>query len=297
MHKFIPTHWNRNTHVLVTKYTWPIEEYLKGHAILVHINCLEDINNITKHLHDTTRVHAFVYTDRYASLETIEINPKWGNIPIVLYINRLGQFRNIHEKIALIRNMNIMLIFTGPEQQAATDAQIAASLGIHSGIVLNPKSRLSDSVLDLITYNFYGTMPHGEIEPFATIGKYYDGESYVSPKLAEFINPLRYIYVDKNLHLAFSQKELDEGVFFDQGLEKLYEVSSHEAIEKESCKWQEMFIEPHPCTFCPAYRICMGYFNVQREKGRCSEVMNELLGAIEFDKKKQQQNNKERCQP
>lgn len=58
-----------------------------------------------------------------------------------------------------------------------------------------------------------------------------------------------------------------------------------------------MFIEPHPCTFCPAYRICMGYFNVQREKGRCSEVMTELLGAIEFDKKKQQQNNKERCQP
>lgn len=94
MHKFIPTHWNRNTHVLVTKYTWPIEEYLKGHAILVHINCLEDIPNILKHLHETTIVHAFVYTDKYASLETININPDWGQIPIILYINRLGQFSN-----------------------------------------------------------------------------------------------------------------------------------------------------------------------------------------------------------
>lgn len=137
-------------------------------------------------------------------------------------------------------------------------------------------------------------MPHAEIEPFSTIGRYYDGESYVSPKLAEFINPLRYIYVDKDLHLAFSQKELDEGTFFDQGLEKLYEVSSHETIEKEACKWQEMFIEPHPCTFCPAFRICMGYFSEQRESGRCREVMNELLGAIEFNKKKQQK--KEICQ-
>nr|WP_294871634.1 hypothetical protein [Prevotella sp.] len=294
MHKFIPTHWNRNTHILVTKYTWPIEEYLKGHAILVHINCLEDISNIKRHLHETTKVHAFVYTDKYASLETIEINPDWGNTPIILYINRLGQFRNIHQKIALIKNMNIILIFTGQEEQATTDAQIAASLGIHTGIVLSPQAHLSDCVLDLMTYNFYNTMPHAEIEPFSTIGRYYDGESYVSPKLAEFINPLRYIYVDKDLHLAFSQKELDEGTFFDQGLEKLYEVSSHETIEKEACKWQEMFIEPHPCTFCPAFRICMGYFSEQRESGRCREVMNELLGAIEFNKKKQQK--KEICQ-
>ena len=294
MHKFIPTHWNRNTHILVTKYTWPIEEYLKGHAILVHINCLEDISNIKRHLHETTKVHAFVYTDKYASLETIEINPDWGNTPIILYINRLGQFRNIHKKIALIKNMNIILIFTGQEEQATTDAQIAASLGIHTGIVLSPQAHLSDYVLDLMTYNFYNTMPHAEIEPFSTIGRYYDGESYVSPKLAEFINPLRYIYVDKDLHLAFSQKELDEGTFFDQGLEKLYEVSSHETIEKEACKWQEMFIEPHPCTFCPAFRICMGYFSEQRESGRCREVMNELLGAIEFNKKKQQK--KEICQ-
>lgn len=296
MHKFIPTHWNRNTHVLVTKYTWPIEEYLKGHAILVHINSLEDIPNIMKHIHDTTRIQAFVYSDEYASLETIDINPEWGNVPIILFLNRLGQLRNVHKKIGLIRNMNIMLIFTGAEQQAATDAQVAASLGIHSGIALHPASPLSDSILDLITYNFYGTMPHGEIEPFSTIERYYDGESYVSPRMAEFINPLRYVYVDKELHLAFSQKDLDNGNYFDQGLDKLYEVSSHEAIEKESCKWQEMFIDAHPCTFCPAYRICMGYFDQQRGKGRCKEVMNELLQAIEFYKTKLQQNNKEKCQ-
>ena len=297
MHKFIPTHWNRNTHVLVTKYTWPIEEYLKGHAILVHINCLEDIPNIMKHIHETTRIQAFVYTDKYASLETIDINPEWGDVPIILYINRLGQFRNIHEKIGKIRNMNVVLIFTGSEQQATTDAQIAASLGIHSGISLHPESLLSDNILDLITYNFYGTMPHGEIEPFSTMERFYDGESYVSPKLAEFVNPLRYVYVDREMHLAFSQEDLDKGNYFDKGIEKLYEVSSHEAVAKESCKWQELFVNAHPCTFCPAFRICMGYFDVQREKGRCREVMNDLLEAIEFNKEKQQQQNKrERCQ-
>ena len=119
--------------------------------------------------------------------------------------------------------------------------------------------------------------------------------TYVNPKIAEFVNPLRYIYVDKELHLAFSQEELDTGIFFDQGIEKLYEVSSHDAIEKETVKWQEMFVDAHPCTFCPAYRICMGYFQKQREIGRCCKVMTELLSAIEFEKNKQQ-NNIKRCQ-
>lgn len=296
MHKFIPTHWNRNTHVLVTKYNWPIEEYLKGHAILVHINCLQDIPNIMKHIHETTRIHGFVFTDKYASLETLDINPEWGKVPLILYINRLGQFRNIHHKIGMLRNMNVMLIFTGAEQQATKDAQIAASLGIHSGISINPNSTLSDDVLDLITYNFYGTMPHGEIEPFATLERMYDGESYVSPSMAQFKNPLRYIYVDKDLNLAFSQEDLDNGVYFAQGLDSLYEISSNDAVEKETQKWQQMFITPHTCTFCPAFRICMGFFEIQMDKGRCKEVMNELLEAIEHQKKKLQLNQQTGCQ-
>ena len=295
MHKFIPTHWNRNTHVLVTQYTWPIEEYLKGHAILVHINRLEDIPNILKHLHETTKIHAFVYEDKYASLEAIDINPEWGYTPIILYVNRLGQFRNIHEKLGIIRNMNVTIIFTGAEKQATTDAQVLSSLGIHTGISLSPESLLSDHVLDLITYNFYGTIPHGEIEPFSTLCRYYDGENYVSPKIANFINPLRYIYVDKELHLAFTEEDLNNGLYFAHGLEQLYEVSSHKEIARASVKWQEMFINAHPCTFCPAFRICMGYFQNQRELGRCREVMSELLSAIEFEKNKQQ-NNIERCQ-
>jgi len=297
MHKFIPTHWNRNTHVLVTKYNWPIEEYLKGHAILVHINTLEDIPNILRNIHEATKIHGFIYEDEYASLETLDLSPQLGSSPIVLYINRMGQFRNIQHKIGLLKELNITIIFTGNEQQSVVDAQILASLGIHSGIRLNPDSALSDSVLDLITYDFYGTLPHGDIEPFSTIEKQYDGESIISPFVAEFVNPEQYIYVDKEMNLAFSQKQLDNKEFFDNGLDVIYNISSHNAIKVESCKWQEMFVAPHKCTFCPAFRICMGYFEKQNEKGRCKEVMSELLDAIEYKKKKMQQLNRRKgCQ-
>lgn len=297
MHKFIPTNTNRNSHVLVAEYNWPIEEYLRGYAILLYINNLNDIVSISSHLDDSTKIAGFVYINDFASLETIDVDPNWGQTPIYLYINRLGLFRNVHEKIALLRTMNVVLIFTGSERQAITDAQITASLGIHSGIKISDSSPLGEDILDLITYSFYEEMPHAEIEPFSTIERYYDGESYVSPILAEFVNPQRYIFVDKNLNLALSKKELNNGEYVGVGLHSLYTEEFRSKIRQAGMKWQEMFINSHPCTFCPAFRICLGYFAKRQENDSCKRVMSELLEAIEFYKKRNQQNYKERCQP
>ena len=208
MHKFIRSNKNPNTHVFVCEYDWPIEECLKGRALVIKIKDLADVINIQKNLDESTKVAAFVYRNEYASLETIDINPAWGNTPVILYINRLGQFRNIHHKIGLLRQLNVIIIFTGAEIEACKDAQILSSLGIHSGIELSPNAKLEEPVLELITYAFYSTMPHAQIEPFSTMERYYDGENYVSPALADFVNPERYIHIDKTMQLAFSEKDL-----------------------------------------------------------------------------------------
>lgn len=285
MHKFIPTRKSRNTHILVTQYNWPIEEYLKGNALIVYINHFDDIKNIRKHIDDTTIVNGYVYIDKYASLETIDINPELCDAPLFLYINRLGQFREVYQKLENLKRMNVAVIFTGPEDTACTDAQIVASLGIHTGIALSPDSQLSDSVLDLITYTFYSTSPHAEIEPFTTLERYYDGESYVSPVLADFINPSRYIHVDKNLHLAFSKSDLEQGNIIGDNLSLIRDFKLQDAIDEKEREWQKLFIDNHPCTFCPAFRACSGYFASHQKEGRCREVMTELLDAIEFQKK------------
>lgn len=298
MHKFIRSNKNPNTHVFVCEYNWPIEEQLKGRALVVKINSLDDIMNIQKHLDETTKIDAFVYRNEFASLETIDINPAWGNTPIILYLNRLGQFRNVHEKIGLLRQLNVVVIFTSTSPCACKDAQILSSLGIHTGIQLTSESELNENILDLITYSFYGTMPHAEIEPFATMEKYYDGESYVSPALAEFINPERYIHIDKDLNLAFSENDLKAGNVLDEHYPHLKIEKFIEDAEKYSLQWQEWFINSHQCTFCPAFRVCMGYFNKDGENQHpnCCKTMTELLEAIEFHKTKLQQNNFKKCQ-
>lgn len=298
MHKFIRSNKNPNTHVFVCEYNWPIEERLKGRALVIKINNLDDIQSIKKHIDETTKIDVFVYRNEFASLETIDINPAWGNTPVILYINRLGQFRDVHPKIELLKQLNVAIIFTAPEQQACKDAQILSSLGIHSGIQLTPDSKMGEGVLDLMTYYFYGTMPHAEIEPFATMEKYYDGESYVTPALAEFVNPERYIHIDKDLNLAFSGKDLVEGRTLNDKYPHLRTEAFAEESERYSLKWQEWFIDSHSCTFCPAFRVCMGYYC--KEDGstpeNCKSVMTELLEAIEFKKQRLQQNHKAKCQ-
>lgn len=283
--------------MFVCEYNWPIEERLKGRALVIKVNHLDDIMNIQKHFDERTKIDAFVYRDDFASLETIDINPLWRQTPVILYINRLGQFRNVHNKLGLLRQLNVIVIFTAPEKQACKDAQILASLGIHSGIQLRPDSELGEEILDLIAYSFYGTMPHAGIEPFTTIEKYYDGESYVSPSIAEFINPERYIHIDSDFNLAFSEKDLKQGNILAEKYPHLRTEEFAEASESYSLKWQELFINSHKCTYCPAFRICMGYFNQDGEENiNCCKVMSELLDAIEFHKTRLQQNNKKTCQ-
>lgn len=293
MEKYIPSKHSKSL-ILVTKYNWPVEVLLKGHAVVLFIDDLNSIPNIMRHKSDTINIHAFVHVNDLASLETIDFKPEFFQGPLVLCINRLGKFSQVHHKIAMLRNMNVSVFFTGEERTATRDAQILSSLGIHSGIVLHKNAALSDNVMDLMTYHFYGTLPHAPIEPFSTLEHLYDGTRHVTPAQAQLHDPTRYVFIDKDYHLAFSQEELDRGEYFDQGRDKLATLSQHEAVEAQQTKWQEMFIESHPCTFCPAFRVCMGYFAEQRDNGRCQVVMSDLLEAIEFSKKKNQnnQNNK-----
>lgn len=297
MQKFIPTNKDLKTQIFVTDYNWPLEETLAGRAVVVRVQRPEDIVRIRGNFQAPTKLEAFVYRNDYASLETIDVDPEWGSTPIILYLNRLGKFRDVHEKVNELRRLNVMVIFTGNERQACTDAQILSSLGIHTGIELRPDRVPGEAVLDLLTYNFYSVMPHGEIEPFSSMERNYDTEHYVSPEVAMFHNPGRFVHIDKDRRLAFSAGDMAEGRVLDATYPEISQKAFEEAMEADALAWQQMFVEAHPCTFCPAFRVCTGFFRDAEDHGeKCTKLMSELLSSIEFQKKKNQQNQEEKCQ-
>lgn len=283
-----------NTYIFVVKHDWSMMYRLRGLAVVFVVNRLDDILRIEQMKDQSTKVIAYVFEDSSASLESITPNPEWKNLPVILYLNRLGQYRDVHLKIEILKQLNTIVIFTGNIHQACKDAQILSSLNIHSGIRMTQYTPLDDEILELMTYSFYSVAPHAPIEPFSTMNFYYHGDNRVSPALANFENPDRYIHMDNDFHLAFSSDALERKEFFEENPDDLTLIGVHPAIDVAKHAWQSMFIESHPCTFCPAFRVCQGFFEAVREQGNCRRVMLELLESIEFSKN----NNKkmELCQ-
>lgn len=288
---------NNSEITYVCDYNWPIEEQMKGRSLIINVSQLCDIRPIYDRMADNSRIVAFIYRDNYGSLETIDIDPQWSDIPVILYLNRLGQFRSVADKVNLLKNLNVTVIFTGAESRACVDAQILSSLGIHSGIDLTSESELSESLLDLITYCFYSRLPHAPIEPFSTMARHYTGNNYVSPSLLNLENPARYIHIDADHRLAFTRTDLQLGNTLSDTADTITPDTLDEEARRFSSRWQQWFVESHPCTFCSAFRVCKGFFyRPDAPVHRCKEVMDELLESIEFQRKKDENRTKEPCQ-
>lgn len=296
MNKCIPQ--NSCPHITyVCDYNWPIENELKGSSVIVNINRLGDIRHITDGMGSDSSIKAFIYREPFGSLETVDIDPAWADTPIVMYLNHLGKFRNVADKVEQLKGMNITIIFTGAQAQACVDAQILSSLGIHSGVELTPDSELSESLLDLMTYYFYSRLPHAPIEPFATMAHYYTGNNYVSPSLLQLENPARYVHIDAQHRMAFTRAGLLAGNTLEHTADNITSQQLDTEAQRFSDRWQQWFIESHPCTFCPAFRVCKSFFYKEgADTTRCREVMSELLESIEFDKKKHETHRNEPCQ-
>lgn len=295
MQRHMPTHWNRNNHMFVLDGNWSFKDRLKGHALVIYAQELCDIPRIIQEVQTPTIIHAIVYENLFCSLASIDIDSSWGNTPIILRIGRIGQYRDIANKLEQLKSLNVMIVLPADSSQSYRDVQILSSLGIHSGIDFTNGCHTWESFKDLLAYAFYGRMHHADIEPFTSMSTHYCGMNYVSPDIMSFYNPERYIHIDNNGNVAFSREQLKNGDFFDSGWDILPNISSHPAIKEESHKWQQLFIENHTCTYCPAFRVCKAFFMGQSENGSCQDGMMDLLEAIEF-KKVEQSNRIQSCQ-
>ncbi len=281
-------HWiqhrrNQNNPTFVLDGPWNPEVLLRGESIVVNVDKPEAIDYISGMASQATQIEAFIYEDFTVSLETLDINPNWRRYPVVLRIGRLGRFSNVVEKLNMMKGMNITLLFSPYSATAGRDAQIVASLGISTGIVFTEDMPLGDSIKDLIAYNFYSPMRHGSVEPFATMLTNYTGEDYVSPAMAFYDDENRFIHINEALEMASSPKNLKEGKLLGMGQEGLYNIYHSEAIQAP--EWQRFFIESHPCSFCPAFRVCTGFFADRNKPEECRPVMMEILEGIEHNKK------------
>lgn len=171
-----------------------------------------------------------------------------GTTPVVIVVDALGNRARAITR--LCRLSGVEIYFRAGSACCTTDAQILSSLGINTGIVFSPASPLPDSHTDLLTYQFYSPSPHADIEPWATMARARAEGKYLTPRV--------------------SLSGDDPGA--EPDADGLY-------------RWQQIMVEGGECAFCPAMRLCEGFFSTRADLADCKALMTEAASCIDFSTK------------
>jgi radical SAM protein with 4Fe4S-binding SPASM domain len=118
------------------------------------------------------------------------------------------------------------------------------------------------------------------VEPFDFLLKQFDPSKEIDFNSLFFNSSEKYIHVNKNEQIALSREDLLSGKFFSKGLENLDSISEIVFQENEKNKLK-VFKEDSKCAYCKAFKICLGKFIKDCEKGnKPVEFFEEVFDAV-----------------
>lgn len=255
---------------------------IKNRMLCVHVKDYRDIVSSANAVRVFNTLFCVV-CDLKIPFEDIVDEDDWQGIPILLRVPSLGKFRNISEKLAVLKRYNLRVYFPSDDDNL-TAARVLSSVGIHTAIVFNEDTAPGwDSLADLMTYALLGTAPHAPIEPFQTMADVYRqgpiGDSWGRVYLDD---PFRYIHIDAMGRVALSNRELLAGDFIANDHSAIGSLEIMKAIDDRGQKWQTFFLENSFCARCAGWKLCRGRFSDGKvEPDGCSEFFDEMTGIVE----------------
>ncbi len=253
-------------------------DFPSGRALVVRVSAPQEIADICRDYGGRADLREFICVCDGLSLEDIEIDPAWGCNKVTFVLSGLGRYASVWNKLQQLCHTAVTLLYTGVN--AVRDARITASLDVDTGVVLTPDMDISDELIELVTYTFYGKVAHGDVQPFCFLADRYSNTTLLSPALYYHVEPGLYYHLDQQRNMAVSHDALLQGEFVCRGLDAI--AGCEAAVEEQKSAWQRLLVEKTICASCPAFRVCSGFFEPQSDKGRCRELMTELLEGIEF---------------
>ncbi len=163
----------------------------------------------------------------------------------IIVTDGLGDRARAITMLSDLDNIDIYLRAESPD--CNTDALILASLGVNTGIVFTPGSPLHEGHADLLTYLFYSLSPHADIEPWSSMARARAEGKYLTPR------------VSLGTPEAGSSPDAD-GLY----------------------RWQRIMVDGGGCAFCPAMRLCEGFFADRDDHSQCQALMTEAASCIDF---------------
>lgn len=257
---------------------------LNGRRLVINTNGFTDlmeINDVVNRNNELVciRIHF------NACLTDLLLQDEWQTLPLVLYCNGIGDYKQFLAKHQSFKKMNMQIFFPSAFSYNYSELKILSSLGIHCGILLDHQPVNWDLLNDLMHYSLYTRIVHGNIDPFRYIAKHYRENGPTDYHSVYYTDPSTYIQMDEDGNASFTPEQLERGEYIEQPFQKTEQLQATSAYKDMLYGWHDHFVNYTPCSRCLAWRICLGKFAVLENYEECKAFFSELFEAIEYHKK------------
>ncbi len=210
-----------------------------------------------------------------------EIKPEtsWEGIPLALYVDGVGRFRDLAPLLPDLRRLNLRVYVPASTAENLAGIRILSSLGLASAAIID---RFADwgGCADLCTYALLGTTPHAPIDPFARLAEHYNEAGINRLTTAMFEDPSGTFHVNENGALARTAADLARGEFVAPSIERFF-AAPPEPLDSAL----GLLAQNSSCAICSALAVCLG---TVADPANCpneaKEFFADLLDAVEQSK-------------
>lgn len=273
--------------MIVTLYKPEFIEKQRGRLFVVKTDDYGQIEDISRVCNTHNKLHTIVLTVN-EPFSLIPFREEWKNIPIYLVVPEMGSFRDVAAKLNIIHQFKIRVFLNTDHKHTYTNLRILSSIGIPCGIHFGKIDPDWDVINDLMYYSVYGKVKHASIEPFEYVTSQYKPDIYTDFSAVYFNDPHQSVHMNEFGKIALTAEDLVSNKFITD-IEHFDSIEQNPLYKEGLKRWQQFFLDNHLCSYCPAWRVCLGKFADKAEVNSvCKKFFSDLMDAADYYRLKQQ---------
>lgn len=256
---------------------------LADRVLAVRVNRPADILGAAESVRSSTNRLSIIILDSRTPLDEIPFDDSWKGIKLAVYAPAMGRFRAIAPRLRAIRDLNPSVYLSADDPGNLTALRILSSVNVRCAAVIGERGPADwEALADLMTYALATTAPHASIEPFSTIAGGYGSDAWIEWGPVFFDDPKDFLHLDADGRIALSRRELLDGHFIGDDIGRLDEVVRSGAYRRRIDVRSRLFLEYHPCSRCPGWRLCMGRLSQNgADKSACMAFTAEMTALLD----------------
>jgi hypothetical protein len=256
---------------------------LAGLAVVPRVGTLENVGDVLNPLYRVGSEPRCLLVESEAPLTSAGLHPGLAGVPIALRVPCLGPIAEFIRLLPVLRQLNLRVYIPACGDGNLTSVRILSSLGFATAVLLDGEEPDWDGLSDLMTYAFFGQVPHAPIAPFGYLLDNFDQRGRSEFEAVYFDDPRSYLHMDAEGRVALTRGDLERGEFLADDVESIRDgVEDMEPFRARMDAWSEHFLNFDACSSCPGWRVCSGRFARERQPDEaCRAFCSELLDNLE----------------